>query len=216
MMARGSRTLIIGWALGMISSVILLVVAAATRSHWLHMLLAGLVPLFMLVTYRRDLRASARAPDQIAALSCRYMGIVLSWGALAMLVVYGSATLQWREWWHFLVGFIVAAAIAFWAADRITATGDRAGDGVRRRDIVQIAMLVIAIGLAVTVLGLVLHTGRAWQLGGKLVSFETVAGQRVGWQDWSANHVFFFGAIATAVVAVRAYAALRAGRVAKS
>jgi hypothetical protein len=57
------------------------------------------------------------------------------------------------------------------------------------------------------VVGLAVHDGKSFVLGGKVLKFLTV--QKIGGsQEWAANNIFFFGSLAVAAVAWKTLAIL--------
>ncbi|MEZ5854292.1 MAG: hypothetical protein R3D67_05895 [Hyphomicrobiaceae bacterium] len=61
-------------------------------------------------------------------------------------------------------------------------------------------MFNVARGFALFLLFAMVITMVGLLVDGKMWRFTTVAGLRRGSQDWAANHIFFFGAMALAAI----------------
>lgn len=202
------------WALGVVASVISLALAAAGQLPYVHLGLAALVPAALASSAWRKASAARIRPETVdvfARDAYQYMALLWMWAALALIAVYGTSILTWREWWRFVLLFAALAGVCAAISVKLNggAEGTDASSGVANG--ARIFALVLCAAAVVAAVGLMLHDGRSVRLGGKLTSFQTAAGQRAGWQDWSANHVFFFGAASVAALAWQAFGALRRG-----
>src|SRR5687768_14219999 len=102
---------IVGWSLGFGASVAGLVVVAALKLQntdlaYVHMAIAAAVGFCIALAAARELRQPgvAASPEVLASVGTRHLGLVWTWGALALIVTY-VFVLQWREWWHFSLVF---------------------------------------------------------------------------------------------------------------
>jgi hypothetical protein len=190
----------IGWIIGFAVAISLLVLTAAQRQFYANMAVAAAVSGLIAWTGFRDIRQVEAHPVMAASTGFRYIGAVWGWGALALLILYQSV-LQWREWWQFFIVFLVLAGISMFAAETLRK------DAAAKRD--DTAIIGLARSLArfffaatmITMIGLILD-GKMWR-------FKTAAGLRLGWQDWGANNIFFFGAMAIAALSWKAASLLR-------
>lgn len=139
----------------------------------------------------RTLLAKAASASEIASSNAWYMGLIWGWGMLALIVIYGTGVLVWKEWWHFVLAFGLAAALSLYFA-RVLKNDALAGkeDETMLRIARYLAIVQLA-GMVITMLGLIID--------GKMVRFLTPR-----FTDWAANNIFFFGALGIAVISAYA------------
>jgi hypothetical protein len=191
----GSVVSLLLWLAGLASSIAVLAVVASKHLYYVHMGLAALIAIAIALAALAEVRSvvAARAsPSVSAAVSLRQMALVWLWAAASMLVTY-TLVLSWREWWQFVIVFAILALIS-WFLSRSLEKDDTAGAA-------DVTMLKIARVFAITVLVAMFIVVVGLLVDGKMWRFLTAAGRRVGWQDWGANNVFFFGAMAVAAIA---------------
>ena len=195
---------IVLWVLGIGASVAALVVTAALKLHdmnmaYLHMAITAAVSIGMALVAMLQLREEA--PDSRvghaikASAGLRHMGLVWTWAALALFATY-AFVLQWREWWHFALAFALLAGVCLWLA--VTLRRD-ARAGSEDDTMLKLARILTIVHLAtglITMLGLVID--------GKMVRFMVPRHQ-----DWAAQNIFFFGALALAAISWTALTAMR-------
>jgi hypothetical protein len=183
------------WVLSIGLSAAALVVTAAMKQFYLHMILAAIISIFIALASFAEVRAAEAAPaggEQGISILLRHMGMVWAWGALGLLITYAFDVLSWREWWQFLIAFALLAILSLFLAATLRKD---AASGVTDPMLIKVARgfaLVILIAMVITMLGLLID-GKMWR-------FTTVAGMRRGSQDWAANNIFFFGALALAAI----------------
>jgi hypothetical protein len=196
---------IVLWMLGIGASVAALVLTAAMRLHYGHMAIAAFVSILVALAAVRETRAASVSADQakVAGVSLRYMGFVWTWGAIGLLVTYAFRILTWREWMSFFIAFLLMAGLTLFLSATLTRDAD-----ANRSDV---TMLKVARGYSIFVLVAMIITMFGLVIDGKMWRFATEAGRREGWQDWAANNIFFFGALALAAVAANGLALM--GRV---
>jgi hypothetical protein len=183
------------WMLGIAISVPALVLSAAARPvnlqlAYAHMAIAAAMSLVFAAMAIRECRAmlgAGAAPSEVASNNARCMGVVWAWGALALIMTYGTGALAWKEWWHFVIVFTVAAATCFLFAATLKMSA-RSGqeDETMLRWARYLAMIQL-VGMIVVMVGLLID--------GKMVRFLNPRHT-----DWAANNVFFFGALALAAI----------------
>ncbi|MCL4768504.1 MAG: hypothetical protein KJZ80_19985 [Hyphomicrobiaceae bacterium] len=156
-------------------------VAAATA-----LLVAGVA-----VRQCRRLLDKGGSAIEVASSNAWYMGVVWSWGMLALVATYGTGVLAWKEWWHFVLAFGAAAGLSLYFAAALK-RGARSGkEDESMLRLARYLAIVQLVGMAATMLGLVVD--------GKMVRFLTPR-----FTDWAANNVFFFGALGIAVISAYA------------
>lgn len=195
---------IILWLLGIGASAAALVVTAALKPHhagmaYAHMAIAagagigmGLLAMMHLREGAPDTRASQMLK---ASTGLHYMGVVWTWATLTLFATY-AFFLQWREWWHFVLAFALLAGVCLWLA--ATLRQDAQSDG-GDDTVLKLARVLTIVHLAtgvITMLGLIID--------GKMVRFLVARHQ-----DWAAQNIFFFGALALAAIGWSALSAAR-------
>jgi hypothetical protein len=186
---------VVYWLLGIAISVPALALTAAGRPNnvqlaYAHMAIAAAVSLVFAAMAIRECRSrlgAGAAPFEVAGNNARSMGMVWAWGALTLVITYGTGLLAWKEWWHFFIAFAVAAGLClvFYAAlKRSVRSGLQ--DETTLRWARYLAMIQL-VGMVVVMLGLLID--------GKMVRFHNPR-----YTDWAANNIFFFGALALALI----------------
>lgn len=183
------------WVLGIGISAATLVVTAALKQFYIHMAVAAAISIMLALASFHETR-EAREGRNMAGhgidISLRHMGMVWCWGAISLLVTYAFDILSWREWWQFFIAFFVLAGLSLFLSATLRKDDDT---GVVDESMVKIARafsIFVFIAMIVTMVGLLVD-GKMWR-------FTTIAGLRRGSQDWAANNIFFFGALALAAV----------------
>jgi hypothetical protein len=188
------------WMTAVCTSLILLVISAAIKAPHLHLLVSAMMSIFFAlagIQESRQMRAEGQSPMLIAASNARFMGMVWTWGAAALLMTYGFI-LSWKEWLPFFMGFVVAAGLClFFSA---TLKKDEAAGTVDpiMKKIGNALTIGQVVGMGIAMVGLIVD--------GKLSRF---AKARPGWEDWAANNIFFFGAFALFAIGLHALLADR-------
>lgn len=192
-------TSMIVWCLVIAASVAILVVTAAAQMFYLHMAVAAVIALFMALAALRANTKATEAGDSeasVAALNARYMGIVWSWGSLALFITYISV-LSWKEWWQFLIAFVLAAAISMFFAILLRREAEQDTEDPALLNLARILAIVQLAGMLAIMVGLLIDGKMQRFVGAKVHS------------DWAANNVFFFGAMALALIS---WMAIKANR----
>jgi FtsH-binding integral membrane protein len=180
------------WMVSISVSVMLLVISAAGRAMdpqmaYVHMAVAALVALVFALIAMRDTRKliHAGAPrNAIYASTTRFMGLVWSWAALALVITYGTGILQWANWHHFFTITFVLAGLCLFLSLTIRKDVERGTADDK----------VLQLGGVITTL----------QLAGMVAVIVSLAFNRSdlfavsGGESWAANHIFLFTALALA------------------
>lgn len=193
------------WVSGIVASAVALVLTAASKMYYVHMLVAALVCLgFALLALREGRTADGRPGVAGALVASRiwHMGLVWAWGALSLLAMYGTQILTWREWPQFLVALVLLSAVCLLVSQSVARDVAAQRDDGSMLGLARILILTQLVAMPIVMIGLLVD-GKMWR-------FTTAAGQRANWQDWGANNVFFFGALAITVLAWNAWTLLRA------
>jgi hypothetical protein len=200
---------IFGWSLGVGASVAALVVVAAlkhqnTNLAYVHMAIAAAVGLGMALAAVRELRqpATAVSADQLASVGARYLGLVWTWGAIALIVTY-VFVLQWREWWHFSLVFVALAGACLFLSATLRKDAEGGAEDDTMLKLARIWIRVHFGAAIITVIGLIVD--------GKMARFLVPRHQ-----DWAAQNIFFFGAIALGLIGWHTLRAMKTAHPAKS
>jgi hypothetical protein len=180
--------LMVLWVLGMAAGVSGLVLTAAARATnlqaaYAHMAIAAIMGiLFAVLAVRecRTMQAAGAAPLDVGSINARHMGAVWAWGALLLLITYGTGILAWKEWWHFFIAFALAGSLCLLFAAMVKHSA------AMQRWARYLALSQLA-GMILVMLGLLID--------GKMVRFLEPRHT-----DWAANNIFFFGAMALAAI----------------
>jgi hypothetical protein len=188
--ARHGEPSMTSWILSLAVGLAAVILTAGAGRPLMNLGAAGVVSLAfaaLAVMEHRQL-AAAKAPDAaIAASDARYMGLVWSWGALALIAVY-NFVLKWPEWWMFFAGFAAAAVMSLFLSTVLERDAARGSQDETMLKLARILGGAQAIGMVATVAGLVVD--------GKMTRYLNPA----KYPDWVANNVFFCGAIALLVI----------------
>lgn len=136
------------------------------------------------------LRATPVSQHAIAGATARMSALVWTWGALSILIIY-TARLpgQWQEWWHFVLGFGLAALLSAAYAKLLDQDVERGQTDLSLIKIGRTLVILQAVG-AVAGIASMLHDGKI--------------PRDAAHPDWAACNIFLFGAFAIAVISIDA------------
>ena len=164
-------------------------ITAGGQMHMAHMALSAIMALFVaFIAVRENNKAiaSGASAAAVGAINARYMGLVWAWGALVLVITY-SSVLEWKEWREFFAASVAFAGLCLFFSVLL---GRSAKDGQEDSTLLKwsryLAMGQLA-GMIIAMVGLLID--------GKMVRY-----QNPRYTDWAANNVFFFGALALAVI----------------
>ncbi|MCH9808142.1 MAG: hypothetical protein K0U74_10440 [Alphaproteobacteria bacterium] len=183
------------WMITLTISLAAIILSAAAGQPNIHTAVAALIGLSiagMAVGENRQQRKAGVQENIVAATTARAMGLVWVWGALSLFVTY-YFILSWKEWLVFTGVFALVGILCMFFA----ATLERDAESGRKDE----TMLNLAkylsigqwVGMLIAMLGLIID--------GK---FPVTVGKNIGWQDWAANNIFFFGALSIAIITANA------------
>ncbi len=177
------------WLAALVVGVGVTVLAATAGNPGLHIALVAVVCVgFALYAdnERRRLRASGAGPASIASANAMSMGLVWSWAAASLLLTY-VFVLSWGEWWQYVLGAGLVAALCFGFAAmlaRDAAAGNRDEAMLKLARLLTIGQLA---GMTLAMIGLVL---------------DSKMPRALDKPDWAASTIFFFGAAALAAISL--------------
>jgi hypothetical protein len=181
------------WISVLAAAVVATVAAAAAKTVPLHMAVAALaclVMVFMAIREHQTLKTAGASVAAIARSTARYLGLVWAWAALSLaatyLLIIGT---EWAEWWQFVIGFAFAAVLSMAFAKLLDggAVNDAGDDPIIK--IGRLLVWVQLVGLVAAIVSLFVDN--------KFPRDITHA-------DWAGSNIFFFGALAIAVICLDA------------
>jgi hypothetical protein len=186
---------LIVWMSTLTVSIALLVLSAAKGAFYLHMAMSAVISLFVAlaaIQESRSMRAAGESDAAIASSNARYMGLVWTWGAVTLFATY-NFVLSWREWVPFFMAFVTAAGLCLFFAATVRKDDTQGQSEPAMKMIGRYLTIAQVVGMAIVMLGLLID--------GKMTRF---AKARPGWEDWAANNIFFFGAMALCAIGAHA------------
>ena len=170
------------------------VLSAATGNHGLHLGVTAIVTLSIAVvavqTHRQLMMQNAKR-SALAATTSRYIGLVWIWAACAILITY-EFILTWRETWQFVIGLAIIGGLCIGLAMMFDRDADAGKEDETMLSLGRTLNLLQMVGMLMAVIGLVADGKFLFTARGALRS------------DWAANNIFFFGAIAVALIGAHA------------
>ena len=120
------------------------------------------------------------------------MGLVWIWGALSLFVTY-FFILTWKEWLVFTGAFAAVGILCLLFAAALDNDEQKGRKDQTMLSLARYLSIGQIIGMVLAMVGLVID--------GK---FPVTVKANAGWQDWAANNIFFFGALAIAIITANA------------
>lgn len=179
------------WMSTLTISIALLVLSAAKGSFALHLAMSAIVSLFVAlaaIQEARSMRAAGASDPAVASSNARYMGLVWTWGAVTLFATY-NFVLSWKEWFPFFMAFVTAAGLCLFFSATMRKDEAEGTSEPAMKMIGRYLTIAQVVGMVIVMAGLLLD--------GKMMRF---AKARPGWEDWAANNIFFFGALALALI----------------
>jgi hypothetical protein len=177
------------------TSVVALVLTAAMKANapvlaYVHFGVAALTAAVCVAIAIYDtnrLIAAKASPSALAASNAGHLGMVWVWGAIALLVTYGTQVLTWKEWMTFFLAFFLAAGLCLFFSATLKKDAAEGKVDPSMLNIARTLTIVQLVSMGIVVIGLLVD--------GKMTRFLTPR-----FSDWAANNIFFAGAIAVAVI----------------
>jgi hypothetical protein len=179
------------WGVFLVVGVAAVYFSAAAGTPGLHMGLTALVCLvyaIVAVWERSSLTSGGAGAAALAAGTARSMALVWAWAALSLLLTY-VLVLSWVEWWQYVLGAGVIAALCLLFAGMLTRD---AAAGREDQTLLKLARYLTVgqlVGMIAAMIGLVL---------------DDKMPRSPEEPDWAASTIFFFGAAALAVISLNA------------
>lgn len=180
------------WMLALTVGVVAIIISAGSGSAEVHMAICALMSLglaLLAIRENRSLHAANASRNSISASTARHMGLVWIWGSLGLLVIY-LFILDWHEWWQFFVCFSVAGVLCLFLATAIERDGATGNEDETVLNLARYLAWGQLAGMVAAVIGLIVDTDKRFLDTGR--------------EDWAANSIFFFGAVAIAAITTNA------------
>lgn len=186
------------WMINLTLGLCAVIITAGAHQPYLNLLATGLVSAAFAsqaIRENRLLIAGREHKSTIAASTARNIGLLWTWAAISLLVIYALVfENSWPEWWHFFLSFATAAVGCIIFANML---GRDAEVGKEDDSVMGLGRLLVKlqlIGMSVGVISLFID--------GKFPR-ETAN------PDWAACNIFFFGGLAIAAVCANALSTSR-------
>lgn len=193
------------WVLVLGASAVALVFLAANDQRYSHAAICALVALGIAVSAARDNQkalAASMPVSEISALNALYMATIWAWGAIVMALTY-VFVLSWKEWWHFVLGFAVAAIICGLFARMLKESKGGSEQQARLLQVSRYLAIAQLVGMVITMVGLVADKKM------DAIGLTPFGPRNNPPMDWAGNNAFFFGALGLIIVS---WIALRSHR----
>lgn len=192
------------WFTLITASLCAMIIAAGAGMPMLHMLMTGLVSVgiaLVAVFENGKLRSEGASKNLIAASTSRNMGFVYVWGALTIAITY-IFILRWHEWWHFMSAFAVAGALCLFYSNTLLRDDTAGREDATILNAGRVLTWVQLVGMVIAMIGMIVDGKLTRHLNPKHL-------------DWAAQNIFFFGALALAIISAYALWAGRHDKVAE-
>lgn len=183
------------WTASLSLALVVMIVSAGAGEPLLHMAVTALTSLglgAMAVRDHRALLTAGASPNALGTSDARHMCLIWAWGAVGLFVTY-AFILRWPEWWKFTLAFAAVAALCLFIAAALARDEQAGRTDPTMQKLARALTIGQVAGMALTVVGLVAD--------GKMARAFTI---KPNWEDWAANNIFFFGALA--LIAISAHA----------
>ena len=179
-----------------------LVYAIVSEMPLVHMMTSAFIALLVAgVAYGHNKRATAAGADlhSVAAMNALYMALIWGWGALALVVFY-NYVLIWEEWWQFFAIALALSALCLIFSVLLNRDDgrDKAGGSIAGSPVSD-GLIKLSRYLAMGQLAGMILAMAGLLIDGKMIRYLTPR-----YTDWAANNVFFFGALALAIISFTA------------
>ena len=182
------------WMMSLTLGTCITILSAAAQRPEIHLMVTAVVTLtlaIVAVQADRQLRGAGANRSAIAASTSRYIGLVWIWAACALLFTY-EFILTWRESWSFVIGLIVVGALCLAVAWMFDKDAAAAKEDETLLGLGRTLTFALMVGMLLAVIGLVADN-KFFPLANKTLR-----------DDWAANNVFIFGALAVALIGAQA------------
>ncbi|MEQ8822885.1 MAG: hypothetical protein RIC14_00775 [Filomicrobium sp.] len=183
------------WMITLTISLAAIILSAAGGQDAVHTAAAALIGLAiaaMAVAENWKQRKAGASENVISASTARQMGLVWVWGALSLFVTY-FFILSWKEWLVFTGAFAAVGILCLLFAAALDNDEKKGRTDPTMLNLAWYLSIGQIIGMVLAMVGLVID--------GK---FPVTTEANIGWQDWAANNIFFFGALSIAIITANA------------
>ena len=186
-------TSLTAWMISLTLGLCAVILTAAVGQPTWHLLATGLISVvFAMMAIRENhaLIAQGATKNVIAASTARYIGLIWTWGAIGLLVIYSLIFEgRWAEWWQFFIAFLFAAVGCIIYANMLTRDAEAGKEDAAVIKLGRILVMALLVGMVIAIASLFID--------GKFP-------RDVSHPDWAACNIFFFGALAVAAICINA------------
>jgi hypothetical protein len=181
------------WMVALTLSLCAVIFTAAANAPGLHMVASGTISLVfaaIAIANHKSLVEAGASKSEIGASTAHHTSLVWIWGALSILVTYALILdNRWPEWWHFFLGFLVAATACMIFSVMLSRDAE---SGKIDQSVLKLGRILVMLQLA----GMVAAIASMF-IDGKFP-------RDVTHPDWAGCNIFFFGALAIAAISADA------------
>ena len=186
-------TSLIAWMISLTLGLCAVILTAAAGQPTWHLLATGLISVvfaMMAIRENHTLIAEGASKNVIAASTARYIGLIWTWGAIGLLVIYSLIFEdRWAEWWQFFIAFLFAAVGCIIYANMLTRDAEAGREDTSVIKLGRLLVMALLVGMVIAIASLFID--------GKFP-------RDVSHPDWAACNIFFFGALAVAAMCINA------------
>ncbi len=192
-------TSLTAWMISLTLGLCAVILTAAVNQPQWHLVATGLISVvfaMMAIRENRALVAEGATRNVIAASSARYIGLIWTWAAIGLLVIYSLIFEgRWAEWWQFFIGFLFAAVGCIVFANMLTRDAEAGREDPAVIKLGRVLVMILLAGMVVAIASLFVD--------GKFP-------RDITHPDWAACNIFFFGALAVAAICINALTSSKA------
>ena len=186
-------TSLIAWMISLTLGLCAVILTAAAGQPTWHLLATGLISVvfaMMAIRENHTLIAEGASKNVIAASTARYIGLIWTWAAIGLLVIYSLIFEdRWAEWWQFFIAFLFAAVGCIIYANMLTRDAEAGREDTSVIKLGRLLVMALLVGMVIAIASLFID--------GKFP-------RDVSHPDWAACNIFFFGALAVAAICINA------------
>ncbi len=181
------------WMISLTLGLCAVILTAAINQPAWHLVATGLISVvFAIMAIRENhaLIAEGASKNVIAASTARYIGLIWTWGAIGLLVIYSLIFEgRWAEWWQFFIGFLFAAVGCIVFANMLTRDAESGREDPAVIKLGRLLVMALLVGMVIAIASLFID--------GKFP-------RDTSHPDWAACNIFFFGALAVGAMCINA------------
>ncbi len=191
---------ILVWLVFLIISLSAIVLVAWRKDPHLHAIVASIIGFVWAglgIAQNWSTRNAGANEFRVASETAQQMGFVWGWGAAALFLTY-AFVIQWKEWITFVSAAAVVAVVCLAFSAILRRDGEKDSSDKTMLNLAWYLTVGQLVGMLAAVIGLVVDG----KIPAQLKTHQA-------WQDWAANNIFFFGALALVGISANALYSMR-------